>query len=786
MNNYYISRLYLENFKSVDKALIKFEGKNLNVLDGPNGFGKTTIFDAIELVLTGKIRRIVSNKIASTNRGYSDHLLSKDQNKLTIVKLEFTSKNDPSNRIVIARALLPNRLSVSQKRPGNFENYKLYRLKDIYDEISEDKLFESYKLNELFNINDNFMLYHYIEQEESSYFLKQNERDRMEAISKLFKIEDELSQKKFIEKIKNKLMKHRNDIAKILNKEDNNENIKAKPIEVPYFRLIRDEEIQINWDQKDLHNISRELKEEYHVELENLKLFVECFPEFKLELRNMKLDRVAQDTERLKALIVCGYFWVKINELENRYNSQKKLIDILNVIKQRELLYKEIDWSIVNEIVKDIPTNEIVSKLSQLKIVHNNTNKMSKIIDKMNIERVQLTQMFKDYLRYNDTKDNYCPLCGSEKENYEKLMASIEQQTLALKSELDGAAKYVTEEMDSLYRNYLDDIAEKLERKLQETTIISEDFLTQLKSQYKVISDYNKEFEWFTQLNIDLNRYINKKEKYIHDHDLNEIVTNLRRDILEKKQPISNKCRDNMTTFQNLYDRFKSKDQVIQKITLNDIENKKMYIDYQYYLQLNQNYIKIKKMKEKHDRLNQLVESINRILEIYNNKINMYRAKMISDIEIPFYIYSGKIIQTHQRGIGVFIKEELETPSNEENQLKVINFVPPEKTDHDILHTFSSGQLASTVIAFTLALNKVYSKQGFSTLLIDDPVQTMDEMNMASLVELLRNDFHDRQIILSTHEEKVSLYFRYKFLKYGYSIGNINVKKEFTPQNIRW
>jgi exonuclease SbcC len=151
---------------------------------------------------------------------------------------------------------------------------------------------------------------------------------------------------------------------------------------------------------------------------------------------------------------------------------------------------------------------------------------------------------------------------------------------------------------------------------------------------------------------------------------------------------------------------------------------------------------------------------------------------MISDIEIPFYIYSGKIIQTHQRGIGVFIKEEAADQYNDDHQLKVINFVPPEQTDHDIVHTFSSGQLASTVIAFTLALNKVYSKKGISTLLIDDPVQTMDEMNMASLVELLRNDFHDRQIILSTHEDKVSLYFRYKFFKYGYSVGNINVKDE--------
>ncbi|WP_397548084.1 AAA family ATPase [Rossellomorea yichunensis] len=45
----YINRLYIENFKTIDKAVISFENQDITVLDGPNGFGKTTIFDSIEL-----------------------------------------------------------------------------------------------------------------------------------------------------------------------------------------------------------------------------------------------------------------------------------------------------------------------------------------------------------------------------------------------------------------------------------------------------------------------------------------------------------------------------------------------------------------------------------------------------------------------------------------------------------------------------------------------------------------------------------------------------------------
>lgn len=224
-------------------------------------------------------------------------------------------------------------------------------------------------------------------------------------------------------------------------------------------------------------------------------------------------------------------------------------------------------------------------------------------------------------------------------------------------------------------------------------------------------------------------------------------------------------------------DRLNKEYELLNQINLESIKEKKDYIEYQYFLQTSLIFEKANSLKEKIRKIKDLITLINGLLRVYNDKINAHRAKMISDIEIPFYIYSGKIIQNHQRGIGVFIKEEKVIEATGEVQLKTLNFVPPVQTDHDIVHSFSSGQISSTVIAFTLALNKVYGNSGIKILLIDDPVQTMDEMNMASFVELLRNDFKDRQLILSTHEDDISLYLRYKFLKYGLGVGNINVKQ---------
>ncbi|MEY9093513.1 hypothetical protein [Paenibacillus sp. RC84] len=138
-------------------------------------------------------------------------------------------------------------------------------------------------------------------------------------------------------------------------------------------------------------------------------------------------------------------------------------------------------------------------------------------------------------------------------------------------------------------------------------------------------------------------------------------------------------------------------------------------------------------------------------------------------MKFPF-IYSGKIIQNYQRGCGLFIYE------NDSFGQKSIRFVSNIKSDHDAINYLSSGQLSGLVIAFTLALNKVYGENSIGLLLLDDPVQTMDEINVASLIELLRNEFRKKQIIMSTHEEEVSRYIRYKYSKYYLKTMRVNIK----------
>lgn len=56
--NWKIVRIKASSFKAFKQVTLNLDGSSLLTLDGPNGYGKTSIFDAIELLLTGKIKRV--------------------------------------------------------------------------------------------------------------------------------------------------------------------------------------------------------------------------------------------------------------------------------------------------------------------------------------------------------------------------------------------------------------------------------------------------------------------------------------------------------------------------------------------------------------------------------------------------------------------------------------------------------------------------------------------------------------------------------------------------------
>jgi len=72
--------------------------------------------------------------------------------------------------------------------------------------------------------------------------------------------------------------------------------------------------------------------------------------------------------------------------------------------------------------------------------------------------------------------------------------------------------------------------------------------------------------------------------------------------------------------------------------------------------------------------------------------------------------------------------------------------------DGNALHVLSAAQLNSLAICLFLALN-FESRSSLGAAILDDPVQSLDDINLLSLADVLRTVRSERQVIVSTHDE---------------------------------
>lgn len=147
-----------------------------------------------------------------------------------------------------------------------------------------------------------------------------------------------------------------------------------------------------------------------------------------------------------------------------------------------------------------------------------------------------------------------------------------------------------------------------------------------------------------------------------------------------------------------------------------------------------------------------LLEEINRVGSHINDKISSF---FYEDLINELY----KRVDPHPDYVE--IKFVCEISYNDKPKLHVVCKKKGEENNRIIPSLyFSSGQLnaLSLCIFLAKALNVSYDNgKTLDFILIDDPVQAMDGMNILSTIDLLRgiSISHNKQIILSTHDESL-------------------------------
>src|SRR5690606_6243637 len=228
------------------------------------------------------------------------------------------------------------------------------------------------------------------------------------------------------------------------------------------------------------------------------------------------------------------------------------------------------------------------------------------------------------------------------------------------------------------------------------------------------------------------------------------------------------KYQEELITDKSLYIEYFQNKESFNSISIDLLERKKVYIKNELNKVSSQ---RLTFLKQRSYKIDKILSQIDPIKYSYTTTIRDHKKEMIEKIKIPFYVYSGKILQSYQQGLGIFIDINTTGLSN------FITFKTGNNSDHDIVYHLSSGQMAVVSLAFCLSLNKVYNTNDhFKFLSIDDPVQTMDDLNVHTFIELIRNEFQEYQMIMSTHDDFTSRYMKYKFDKFNLKTQILNVQ----------
>ena len=113
-----LKRIYMENYKLFDKRTVEFSDA-LTVFGGPNGYGKTSTFDAVELLITGDISRVYNNEAISAKLGYEEQFLAKDQSRDVVIKGEFLSTDSEESLVIIRQIPVIKKRSGTKKKDLN-------------------------------------------------------------------------------------------------------------------------------------------------------------------------------------------------------------------------------------------------------------------------------------------------------------------------------------------------------------------------------------------------------------------------------------------------------------------------------------------------------------------------------------------------------------------------------------------------------------------------------------------------------------------------------------------
>ena len=738
-----IKQMHLTNFKGFEEKTFDFNDSEKIILGGRNGYGKTTIFDALELLFTGKIARM---------KNYLDLHDKRTSLKQESLPLVYSSV---SNDTVAVEALINidgHELEImrsayvkNMKNPVDFSAFSGLKVKekDGYRDLSPNEIDDLGLC--AFISTYNFL--NYLSQEEATSFLLNKESDRANSISELFdlskfdvplgklaQLNKKLNEREGAVEREQKLVTEMHQKSVALQKGETNR--------VVYQKLCTTQQF---WD------------------VENPAL---SFQQYETLLgENGVMDSLAyfcQHKEDFISYKINAFItkWTKEENLSSlalffKFKNKEHLFDLYQEFCEIEDLYKNLTMGSVSDTLQhisaklcDILGKDVNRLIDEKKETYLSLYNATTLIQKQKTQLSQLRLSISSIIQNTPEtiENNACPLCGHRYESIEQLLREIANETVKEKQSITDIQSMLKESFISLKKTIEANVIVPLREYFAGQQITE--------FNYRRYKRFNKQ---------DLERaFDNLNNMFSINVDANRTEDDIKMTIAESLQKQKRTVPDNVNYEQlnatyTAYARYIDKD----RRHVDSINAKKEYLILQYQKSgiVNAWKQRLDTLRLKKDKIATLKREVKKLKDALQQERSEYLDKLISDIRILFHIYSGRILQDCAFGCGLYIKTD--------NSMKRILFTAErdENREVDALYNMSSGQLVSLAISLILCLNKLYGKGSF--LAIDDPVQTIDDLNLWGLIETLRHDFAEHFLLLSTHEDKYASLLAYKFQKIG-------------------
>lgn len=802
-----ITKVVIDNFKIYKHQEFEFNDNKLILITGANGFGKTTVIDAIEWCLTGDIARL---KKCYEERNTTQLEKNRAENKKGIIK------NSNCNSQDIVKVMLT--LKFDNKDEDRVENIEA----NVFREQKEDSLYietelkfegtvsdEIKKRIKRFAANNKFYNYHVCDMYKSYDFMnskRQEVKEQFEDFIKPHPLADSFSKK--LTKLQEELNKEIiNNFEKSLipestinNEKNLLESIKSelKKIDYPQIKIYEEENLNIEKEkieiiEKQLDKIKKCGYNAVASKIKDIVLFYEA------KEKSKKVDELVEvaDNKESDLHIAIKNSYYSIEKLEEIDANIKAIADEKRRVENAKEL-SEMDTTSKPEIYIEI-ADDIKIQGDAIKVIEAELKKKQDEIqdkEKGNEIITALSNLIvgrDSFIKYKNEGNNQCPLCGSDKEfskvsqaselaveaeaylnksesNLAKLKINKQETIDKIKEEFEQFRQYIFKHLEEKLK-----VSEEKKKVFEEYYIKTKDFFDKLKEvnifkNEKCIENIRKNKAELAQL------LLNEKNINSELDIIKNILTVLQyscsfdyitADALKKVQIDMNHLRDESISVTNFtFDVFSQKLLFVNNILYNNKILEKELLIKKYEgdnTTINKKITDLKgyieKAKTKHD-------------EIEKNKADIEKLELKAVGPYLYRIFTKVIKHTIVKKFDF----------NRDGSKVEGGATFTDQDGNNILNILSQGQFGVFMLSYFFAnmFKRKYETE-FKTYFVDDITSCMDDMNILSFTDIIKYQLYQKdgvinQFFFSTCNDDLEKLFIHKMKSFNIKFINIKFK----------